>query len=106
MFAFSIFAVSIVAVSILAFSEVISAVTVSASISPAVTFHNVVSHITLRVPSIVTFPPNSISVVHRHRLEKSHATVSPFDNSNVYCPSNGVLLGLVGYTATSLTSSY
>ena len=73
----------------LAFSAVISAVTLFAVIlfdvkSFVVVSHKVVSHTTCRFQSIDTFPPNSISVVHRARLEKSHWITVQLDNSKEY----------------------
>ena len=61
-----------------AISAVTSAVTELAWISFAVKLfvvvsHRVDSHTTCRFQSTVTFPPNSISVVHRHKSEKSHS---------------------------------
>jgi CRISPR/Cas system endoribonuclease Cas6 (RAMP superfamily) len=79
----------IFAVSMFAVSDVISAVTLFAVILFAVTSFAVVSHrvvvpTTCRFQSIVTFPPNSISVVHRARLEKSHWITVQLDNSKEY----------------------
>ena len=68
-FASQMFAVSAVTSAITSFAWMLFAVK-----SFVVVSHKVVSHTTCRFQSTVAFPPNSISVVHQHKSEKSHST--------------------------------